>query len=251
MLTTAATAFGVIGVFVAEQDEPAKIWNLASVLIAGAVMVGFLVIEPRLRVLQRPLDHRATGALTAALTVIIGVVINPFYSASAPGPTPTPTPGPTASATAGPTEFLMHGIWPSSAENVAHALPQGTWVATEFLVEAPLLRSIEVAAGANGPGRLLLSVYDEHQQEIASGEAPVSDWRAKYTFEKLVDISAYQGKRLFLVARNLWPEEVRVYFTKQDRDTRVSTYLSCPDRKITRCANPAARDLSAAVVARR
>jgi hypothetical protein len=144
----------------------------------------------------------------------------------------------------------MHEIWASSAENDAHPLGTGDWAATEFIVQAPHIRSVEVAAGADGSGRVQLSVYDEHQQELASGEADIVDWRAKYTFEKVVDVSDHLGKRLFLVVRNVWPERVRVYFTEHDADPRITTYLPCANKLVAQCPNPQARDLSAIVVGR-
>ncbi|WP_433788742.1 hypothetical protein [Actinoplanes sp. CA-252034] len=252
-LAAVATGFGAVAVFIAEQDEPAKLWNLGVLVIASAVMVLTLWLVPKRRTGGR-FDHRFTGAVAAICVMVLGAVTNPFYASSAPPPVPpqvSPQVSPSSPAPSSPTgDVRMHEIWPSSAQNDPHTMEEGGWAATDFPVQAPYIRSVEVAAGSEGNGKVQLSVYDEHQQELASGEAEVRDWRAKYTFEKPVDVRAHLGKRLFLVVRNLWPEKVRVYFTEFDADPSVTSYLPCANKRLAQCPNPQARDLSAMVVGR-
>ncbi|MDG4821754.1 hypothetical protein O7635_07800 [Asanoa sp. WMMD1127] len=166
----------------------------------------------------------------------IGLLVNPYY-----GPRATDFPK---------GDQRMHEIWASSAENVAFPMGKGDWVATDFEVNQAYIRSVEVAAGADGPGKLQLAIYDLHQQELASGEAAVVDWRAKYTFERPVDVRAHLGKRLLLVARNVWPVAVRTYFTKNDRVPAATSYRSCGNNRIIDCPSREAGDLSAIVVGR-
>jgi hypothetical protein len=240
----------VVGVFIAEQDEPAKIWNLVVVLLATAITAASLWNRRKNPLPKATIDRRLVKAVLASLlVVVVGLLVNPFY-ASGKQSNPEPPPSSESSSSRPVGDVRMHEIWASSAENVARTLPKGSWAATDFQVRQPYLRSVEVAAGADGLGKLQLTVYDEHQQELASGEAVVENWRAKYTFEMPIDISAHLGKRLFLVARNIWPEPVRVYFTRNDRSPDTSSYVSCGQERVIQCPNPQARDLSAIVVGR-
>ncbi len=109
---------------------------------------------------------------------------------------------------------------------------------------------MEMAAGPNG-GKVLLSVKDEHDQEIAQGEAVIEGYRAKVVFDKAVDLTDYVGRRLHFELRNIYGERVYVYLTDHDRDRRVTSYLSCAMRPATSCPNPEAQDLSVLIVGRR
>jgi hypothetical protein len=152
-----------------------------------------------------------------------------------------PIPGP---------DVRIHEVWASSAENVTHFLDErGDWAMTDFKVTVPYLRSTEMAAGPNG-SKVLLSVKDEHDQEIAQGEAIITDYRAKVVFDSAVDVTDYVDRRLHFELKNIYGGRVYVYLTKNDRDRTVTSYLSCPSRPAVSCPNPKAQDLSVLIVGR-
>jgi hypothetical protein len=266
LITGALSLFGLVAVFVDALDEPWKLWLLAVALLS--IGVGCISIwlwrrgSRRDTAPARRADRRAAAAVAcAALTIaVIG---------AARAPAREPTKDPTARVTpsvANPTgDVRMHELWASSAENLSLTLVRRTpsqtrtgnppsWAMTDFTVTQPYLRSIEVAAAADRPGRLQLLVYNEHSEEVASGEADIdmTTSRAKVTFEKSRDISPYLGKRLFLMARNIFTQPVRVYFSKSDLDRSVTSYVDCGAHvtSYTACPNPYPRDLSTLVVGR-
>ncbi|WP_204298773.1 hypothetical protein [Actinoplanes campanulatus] len=245
VVTAAMGAFGLLGVFVAEQDEPAKLWNLVVVLVATGATALTVWLAPR---------RWIAGAVAAVLLAVSGMALNPFYGSPEPGDGVRGqeiSPSSAQNAAPGPgDEIRMHEIWPSSAQNVARPLNRRDWVATQFRVTGSWILSVEVAAGGED-ARLLLAVVDERGTEIASGEADVRDWRAKVTFPVPVDVARYQGTRLYLRAHNLWPAAARVYFTRTDLDPGVGTYVRCERPRLTDCPDPEPRDLSAIVIGRR
>jgi hypothetical protein len=189
----------------------------------------------------RPVLLGCAALLLVVVALVAWTLANRDQSSGPGGPAASDNqpPGP-------PPEIRMHEVWASSAENTWHRVRTGRWVMTDFPVTQPYLRSVEVAAADVDEVQLI--VYDEHGQEIAAGEAPIVDYRAKYIFEKPVDIHDYIGKRLFLQARNISRTPMRVYFTKNDRDRSVTSYLWCPAPKATDCPNPRAEDLSVLII---
>jgi hypothetical protein len=260
----AATAFGVVGAFIQVQNEPGKVWNMAAVLVvlllAGlgwlwwrrgrarrrrilsimsaalvVVLAGFVAAGPNRRNTTSPVPSTATAATPA-----------PALPTAA---TPAPAPSTSAAPVADPhRDQYEHEIWPSSLDNQPVDLPARGWAMTDFRVTLPYLRSIEVAAGPDGK-KVLVGVYHAHGDEIASGEAVISGFRAKVIFERVKDVSAEVGGRLYLRIDNLYPGPARVYFTRNDVDAGITSYLPC-GRPAVQCPNPAGRDLVALIVGR-
>ena len=187
-----------------------------------------------------PVSARTLVAVGAILSMIVIALLGWVATIrERPVSTTSPPAGP-------PADIRMHEVWASSAENTWHRFSLGQWAMTDFPVTQPYLRSVEVAV-ADVP-EVQLIVYDEHHQELAAGEAPVVDYRAKYIFEKPVDIHDYVGKHLFLQVRNISSTRMRVYFTKFDRDRSVTSYLWCRAPRATNCPNPEPQDLSALII---
>ncbi|WP_127503968.1 hypothetical protein [Actinoplanes solisilvae] len=242
-LTVAATVLGIAGGFIQVQDEPAKVWTMgAAVLAALAASLAFLVwrkFQPHRRRRWQQIRGAAGSAVLSIAVFLTAVSVKPADTPASPAPT---APDPAA-------DVYMHEIMSSSLENTTVRLGPGGWAMTEFRVTRPYLRSIEVAAGSNGE-KILLIVYDENAQEIASGEPIISGYRAKHIFRQPKDISAYVGSRLYLMAANLPEREARVYFTKHDADPGINSYLRCPRPRPLDCLNPRKQDLNALVVGR-
>jgi hypothetical protein len=134
-------------------------------------------------------------------------------------PRHAPVPGPDG-------EIRTHEIWASSADNERYPINgYHDWVMTSFPVLIPYLISIDVAAGPNGQ-RVLITVENAAEDEIAQGEATVDEYRAKYTFAKPVDVSDYMCSDLYLRVRNITDRESHVYLSRIDRDPSVHTYFS-------------------------
>jgi hypothetical protein len=121
---------------------------------------------------------------------------------------------------------------------------------TDFPVKQPYLRSVEVAAAPEN-ARIVLNVYDANQNLVASGEAPIVNWRAKVLFDPSRDVARFVDSRLYLSADNIFGQEVRVYFTKGDEAPGFTSYLPCTRRPRLDCPNPYDRDLMVLIMGRR
>jgi hypothetical protein len=254
-LTVGATVFGIAGGFIQVADEPGKLWNMgAAVFAALAACLAFLMWQrarPDRRSGQRQIRAAVVSAALSTAVFAVLFSVNPTDKPSGSGARAS---APTSAAPIAPssddTDIYLHEIMPSSTENLSVRLGKGDWAMTQFRVTQPYLRSVEVAAGSNGE-KILLSVYDEHMREIASGEPVIDGYRAKRTFEHPKDVSDYMGSRLYLRATNLYGGPIRVYFTKYDADGGIESYLSCPRPRPLDCLNPEPQDLNALVVGRR
>ncbi|MHA6781905.1 hypothetical protein ACVGOW_13060 [Pseudonocardia saturnea] len=195
----------------------------------------------------------AVATLTVAAVLVIVLPAEKQASPTQPG-APMSAPAQVVDPQADITE---HDIWASSEANVWVGIEPGQWAMTSFRVDLPYIRSIEVAAAPNAlPGaadseRVLLRVLDDHGNEIDQGEALISEFRAKVVFSHSVDVQAYLGRHLYLQMQNLTDEPVRAYFTPDDRDRSVTSYLPCGAEIPTLCPNAVAQDLSALVISRR
>ncbi|WP_030441944.1 hypothetical protein [Actinoplanes subtropicus] len=89
---------------------------------------------------------------------------------------------------------------------------------TDFPVKLPYLRSVEVAAAPEN-ARVVLNVYDANQNLVASGEAPIVNWRAKVIFDPPRDVSRFVDSRRYLSADNIFGQHVRVSFTNNSGKT--------------------------------
>ena len=136
--------------------------------------------------------------------------------------------------------------WSSSSENYHHTLKDREWVAADFPVTQPYIRSIEVAAGPPEVEKVQLILYDEQQRELRGCEQPIGDWRVKCTFDQPVDVRRHIGRHLYILVKRITPKEsVRVYLSKYDTNPDVRSYVSCgPGKKIWECPNPRPQDLN-------
>jgi hypothetical protein len=249
-LTVGATVLGIAGGFIQVQDEPGKLWNMGAAVLAALVACLLFLAWRRGRPERRSGALQLPGAILSAAFAIalflIAVLVNPAGRALSSTPL-----NPTLSIGSDPSkDIYMHEIMSSSTENIRSPLGKRDWAMTDFRVTQPYLRSIEVAAGPNG-ARIGLGVYDEHMQEVVSGETTVTRYRAKFTFEQPKDISKYAGSRLYLRATNIYGNELRVYFTNHDVDSGITSYLRCPNPRPLDCVNPRVQDLNALVVGRK
>lgn len=246
-LTVLFPFLGLLLTLIQVQGEPAKLRNMVAALLATFTAVAIYLIWR----LKKRGDYRKRALILIMLAYFAVALLTVGLALALSGEQTSPG---RPSAIEPSMDIRMHEVWASSAENVARLLKQGEWAMTDFPATAPYLRSVEVAVGPsaepNDIDRVLLIVYDEHQQEIASGEADIQGYRAKFVFEKPVDIHDYLGKRLFLQVRNIYTNSRRVYLTNYDKDRSVTSYISCGAPKAVSCPNPQAQDLSTLVVGR-
>jgi hypothetical protein len=259
ILTVGSTAFAIAGGFIQVQDEPAKIWNMGAALLASILACGVFLLWRRR---TRPeLQTWRRQVLVGAGAVAISLLVFFVFSLARPSQSPTQggggSPGPTMSIAQSPTDdpdatkdIHEHEIWPSSQENISVPLTKkGDWVMTDFRVSLPYLRSVEVAAGAEG-SRILLSVYDAHMQEIKAGEKVISGYRGKVIFDPVVDVSSYVGERLYLKVTKIYDDPIHVYFSRNDADPGITSYRRCGGKPLE-CPNDAAHDLSVLIIGRK
>jgi hypothetical protein len=150
--------------------------------IANSGFIGSLAIQ----------NHYYTGVVVALLLAGIAVGLGILYSGKS-----RTTIDKADTPPAVPIDVRMHEIWPSSSENMAVRLEYKQWIATDFLVSQPYLRSVEVAAAKSSGGLVLLQVYDSDNNEIVGQEIAVSEYRAKVVFDAPVSVRKYLGRRLF------------------------------------------------------
>lgn len=216
------------------------------------------------RIVPRPPTPKRTTTVLGGLLLIAGVLTAVFFGprlASMTGPESPPTGDAGALVQPGVapgTDIAMHLVWPSSQANVRHAVPEREWVMTNFKVTLPYVRSVEVAAmydadvvsSGAATDNVLLRVLDEHGTEIAQGEAPIVNYRAKVTFLHAVDVRDYLDQHLYLQVLNISGGPIRVYMSNHDMNRSVTSYVSCGVDPPVRCPNPIAQDLSALVSGR-
>lgn len=189
---------------------------------------------------------------TVGAVFLIGVLIITAAMMTRIPANPKPLPPPPS----GTDDIAMLDIWPSSKANTSVDIPEGKWVMTDFPVRLPYIRSIQVAAAPAGWGgdshgkKVLLRILDAHGKEIDSGEGPIVDYRATYTFSHPVYVHPYLGQHLYLQMMNIAEEKVRAFFSQDDRDPSITSYVPCAESNPVLCPNPLARDLSARVVGR-
>lgn len=195
------------------------------------------------------INHPAWAVVVVICALGTLVIIAFMVTLNSQVPMPSASPPPDA-------DIAMLDIWPSSQANISVDISKQEWAMTDFPVTLPYIRSIEVAAAPAGWGgsshgkNVLLRILDAHGKEIDSGEAPIIDYRVKYVFSHPVDVRPYLGQHLYLQMMNITDEKIRTFFSLDDRDPSITSYVPCAAANPVLCPNPFARDLGARVVGR-
>jgi hypothetical protein len=248
VLTVSVTVFGIVGAFIQVQTERPKLWNMgAAVLTIGLAAIAYLWRD-HLR--RRIPEHRRGRAVAAFVTCLVALFALLLFTGRKVFPEPEPAPSATPSP-ADTQDRPEQEVWASRDNNVSVPLPAHKgWAMTDFPVKLPYLRSVEVAAAPEN-GRVVLNVYDANQNLVASGEAPIVNWRAKVTFDPPRDVSRFGGARLYLSVDNIFGQDVRVYFSKDDEAPGYTSYLPCARPRRLDCPNQDDRDLMVLIIGRR
>ncbi|MEV6851802.1 hypothetical protein [Actinoplanes sp. NPDC051411] len=236
VLGVSATIFSVAGSFIQVETEWLKLWDMAAAALAIGLAATAYLWRRRLRrwIPEHRHGHAAAGFLTGLVALFVLLLFI--------GPKAFP---------ADTHDRSEQEVWASREDNVSVPLPAHKgWAMTDFPVKLAYLRSVEVAAAPEN-ARLVLNVYDANQNVVASGEAVVVNWRAKVVFDPPRDIAHFVGSRLYLSVDNIFGQDARVYFTKDDEAPGYTSYLPCPRTRRLDCPNPYDRDLMVLVIGRR
>ncbi len=188
------------------------------------------------------------SGVLATLVMIAAVLVVVFTIGSSPDAgrraETSPSAAPSSKESKESKEFEL---WSSSSENVHRTLKDRGWVAGDFPVSQPYLRSVEVAAGPPGVGKAQLIVYDELGKEVIGCDRGIDDtWRIKCVFDQPIDVRRYVGRHLYLLVKRVTPyQPIRVYLSRYDVNPNVRSYVPCGSRKlIQQCPNSRSQDLN-------
>jgi hypothetical protein len=255
VFAVSATVFGIVGAFIQVQTELAKLWNMGAAVITIVLAAAAYLWRRQLRRwIPEHRRGRAVAAFVTSLALLFSLLLlvgQEAFHTSDPFPSATP---PSLSATPSPSDTQdrpEQEVSASREDNISVPLPAHKgWAMTDFPVKLPYLRSVEVAAAPQN-ARIVLNVYDANQNVVASGEASIANWRAKVVFDPPRDVSRFVGSRLYLSADNIFDQDTRVYFTKDDEAPGYTSYLPCARPRRLDCPNPYDRDLMVLIMGRR
>jgi hypothetical protein len=226
--TAISTIFGLVAVFVSVQNEVPKLWNLSVALIAIVALVWAVWLWRSAGDATKVANHRPRRIMAAVIGIpalvlgILGIALNPTDD---PHPESDPVPG----YLGPPADTHEHEIREEGANVHFHRVARDRWAMTDFIVTLPYVRSIEV--NVTGVDKVRLSLIrrtgPDVWQPIAWDEPPVEAGRAKTIFMEPIDVRADIGKKLFLQVFNVSQGEIRVYFTTQNINKNVQSYLGC------------------------